>query len=255
MRGKRSSILSDELAKSFNGILNPRYSLSGGLRLKNRQLSSAPRPVDLFFVIGGTLLLAALVIFAELSEDLSAHWVAQFDTLVTAVIRAKPSSGLTAFMQLMTDMGSPVFLIMVALVFATTLYRRRLFPEALLLLISLVGGWGWDELLKRLFRRARPSEHWLTGASGYSFPSGHSMVSMALYGVLAYILLSYPLARRWRWPGILFTGAIILMVGISRIYLGVHYPSDVLAGFAAGGAWATICSAAIRKWNSKRAGD
>ncbi|HEX6038723.1 phosphatase PAP2 family protein [Longimicrobium sp.] len=121
-----------------------------------------------------------------------------------------------------------VFVVLVALLVA----RKR--GNALFWAVALGGAGALNQAAKLTFRRARP-ELWLSSAPEhtYSFPSGHAMGSMALVAALA--VLAWP--TRWRWWAIVVGGAFTLLVGFSRVYLGVHYPSDVVAGWSASLAW------------------
>jgi membrane-associated phospholipid phosphatase len=96
-------------------------------------------------------------------------------------------------------------------------------------------------LLKNFFERERPNINIIIEADGFSFPSGHSMGSMTYYGFLVYLVIrgkGKPLSKL----GLaILLCLVIVLIGISRIYLGVHYPSDVLAGFVAGSIWLVIC--------------
>ena len=86
-------------------------------------------------------------------------------------------------------------------------------------------------ILKHILKRPRPTGYRLIEVSGYSFPSGHSMVSMAYYGFLIYLIYKYVKNKYIKWISICILSIFICLIGISRIYLGVHYTSDVLAGF------------------------
>ncbi|NLN88199.1 MAG: phosphatase PAP2 family protein, partial [Syntrophomonadaceae bacterium] len=105
--------------------------------------------------------------------------------------------------------------------------------EAIFLNISLFSAWGMMSLLKNLFERSRPAGEALTIAAGFSLPSGHAMLAMAFYGFLAALLLRHRKRSRARWGAVLLFIWVIL-VGFSRIYLNVHYLSDVLSGFVFG---------------------
>jgi undecaprenyl-diphosphatase len=113
----------------------------------------------------------------------------------------------------------------------------RLARMAALLAISMVGMAALDLALKLAFHRPRPVAFFGPTPSSYSFPSGHAMGSVCFYGVLAAILAARARRRVAKWS--IWTGAVLLigMVGYSRIYLGVHYPSDVIAGYCAGAVW------------------
>lgn len=192
-------------------------------------------------LVAGLLSLLMLLPFLNLAGGLLQPEVVELDARVTAWVQGFRSPVMTVLMRGATALGSPVALTILALGGAAFLLRRRYRRESLALLASLVLGWGWDEVLKRLFRRARPPGPWLAEAFGYSFPSGHSVAAVAFYGVLAYYLARFILPRRWRPSVMALAGGVIALIGLSRVYLGVHYPSDVLGGFALGGAWASLC--------------
>ena len=120
-----------------------------------------------------------------------------------------------------------------ALILLWLVVRRRS-RDGLFFGLAVLGSLAINLVAKNYFARVRP-ELWLSIApeDSYSFPSGHAMASVSL-GVAATLLCWH---SRWRWPVLLASSAFIGLVGLSRIYLGVHYPSDILAGWAAGTAW------------------
>lgn len=96
--------------------------------------------------------------------------------------------------------------------------------------------------LKNIFQRSRPIfPQAFSVETGFGFPSGHTMISLAFYGVAAYIALTFIKSRNWK--VLTVTGALVIsvLIGFSRLYLGVHYLTDVLAGWAAGGLWLAVC--------------
>jgi undecaprenyl-diphosphatase len=117
---------------------------------------------------------------------------------------------------------------------------RRLWPEGVALLVAAAGGVGLMIALKALFHRPRPAE--IFSHLGYSFPSGHSFFALTIYGMLAYRLSRYapPRHRPLIWA---VAAALVLLVGFSRVFLGVHYPSDVTAGFLVALPWLWGCLA------------
>jgi undecaprenyl-diphosphatase len=146
--------------------------------------------------------------------------------------------------------GSPGFLIIVAALAMMRFWWSGRPRMALLFVVTVLGAYLLDEVLKLGFRRARPVAFFGLKAAGYSFPSGHALVSCASYGVLAAFSAARTGSRVRRW--MLRAGAALLigMIGISRVYLGVHYPSDVLAGYAAALVWVyTVASA--RRWRRR----
>jgi undecaprenyl-diphosphatase len=94
-----------------------------------------------------------------------------------------------------------------------------------------------NQVLKYIVQRPRPDGFRLISEVGYSFPSGHSMVSMAFYGLCAWMVWTYERDRILRWLCCLSFASIVVVVGMSRVYLGVHYASDVIAGFCVSLAW------------------
>jgi undecaprenyl-diphosphatase len=108
---------------------------------------------------------------------------------------------------------------------------------------AFAGGGALNWLLKRIVQRSRPvgSEEFLYGTS-FSFPSGHAMGSLIGYGMLAYLLIAFwPPARRHRTAVVVAALVLIALIGLSRLYLGVHFLSDVIAGYAAGAVWVAVC--------------
>ena len=122
------------------------------------------------------------------------------------------------------------------------LARQRNWKKLILLFSSVAGGALLNLVLKNIFQRSRPT---IPGAymveTGFSFPSGHSMVSLIFYGVIAYLALSYIKSKKWKVFITVITLMICALIGFSRLYLGVHFLTDVLAGWAAGGLWLAVC--------------
>jgi membrane-associated phospholipid phosphatase len=139
-----------------------------------------------------------------------------------------------------TFVGEPVIILLICLAFRSALlhYKRPL--EANTLGIAAVGAIGLNYSLKVLFARARPALwDWIINVGHYSFPSGHAMVSMVIYGFIGYILAKeFPQQQKQIFA---FTTGLIIAIGLSRLYLGVHWATDVLAGYAVGLAWLIAC--------------
>ncbi|WP_371915107.1 phosphatase PAP2 family protein [Fischerella major] len=150
-----------------------------------------------------------------------------------------------------TFLGEPVFLLLICLGIGIRLlyYHRR--SQATTLGIAAVGAIGLNYLIKVLFGRARP-QLWnrIVDVGQYSFPSGHAMISLVIYGFIGYLI-----AKRYpRWRAWIFTLTIILIIaiGFSRLYLGVHWPTDVVAGYAAGVVWLMTCILSLEMWRIYR---
>jgi membrane-associated phospholipid phosphatase len=198
-------------------------------------------------IFGLVLGLASLFLFAKLSDELLEKELAIFDQSVTLAVRYFSSDGMTTIMRGISYMGSPTVLVIVGLLVILYVgYFRRHFWDASLVPIALIGGIILNTSLKNLFHRERPELLRLVEVSGLSYPSGHAMVSFVFFGMMIYLMwMNY----QGRFGKIIFSllfGLLILLIGISRIYLGVHYPSDVVAGFAAGSFWLVSCIFSLR---------
>ncbi len=162
-----------------------------------------------------------------------------FDDAVYKFLSGFMSEGMTGFMKLMTFIGSgwSITVLAVAIPFsAFILKKKKYYATALMIPLNIAIGSLLNEILKQLFRRARPEILRLVKVTDYSFPSGHSMNSMIFYGFLAWLILKF-VQPRFKYPAAFISGLMILLIGTSRVYLGVHYASDVIAGFIIGLAW------------------
>ena len=141
-----------------------------------------------------------------------------------------------------TALGSPPVLLLFVLAVAGALAVRRQHQAIGLLLAASAGGELLNELLKRLFARPRPDPAFhLTAVGSLSFPSGHAMLSAIIYLTLAAFLARLVRSRDLKLYVVGVAFLLSLLVGVTRVYLGVHYASDVLAGWSAGLAWALVC--------------
>lgn len=187
------------------------------------------------------------LLFAYLGLLLTNQELGPFDQEITKIILAYRSPVITRWMKIITDMGSFHILagITIPLVFWLVVFKKR-YLDGIMMSLALPSSHGLTLLLKSTFFRARPDFSNLVSAPGYSFPSGHAMVSLVFYGMLAYLLTVNGLRYRNAAFAYFCLAALVMLIGISRIYLGVHYPSDVAAGFAAGAAWMIFCVSAWR---------
>ena len=194
------------------------------------------------------------VIFVLLARGISIQKVFHWDTTLFQTVRSVSNGRLTRFALAVTKLGTLQFQFL-CLVGGSVIYLwfRRI-GEPILLFLCLSGVWGINVALKAVFHRERPILDPYLMVGGYSFPSGHTMSSMAFYGMAGYLLWQ-TLRRRIKlaWVIPILTSIIVLTIGWSRIYLGVHYASDVVAGFAAGGIWLIICLAGTYQWRNFRA--
>lgn len=189
------------------------------------------------------MLLAALVVFAALADEL-AEWqpFVSLDRHVDEVLNERATPAATTAMQAVTWLGSTNGLVLLTLAACAVLLARRRVRAALLMGLALVGAEVLDALLKLEFARPRPSlaHPVVAQAGGYSFPSGHATGSMAVYGALAYLTLTTVRSRPAKATITVGALLVVLLIGFSRVYLGEHFPSDVIAGWCVGIAWVAI---------------
>lgn len=178
--------------------------------------------------------LAPLLLFGWLAEDVLEHQAFRFDDPLLLYVHHFATPGLDRFMLWMSLLGYQVGVVPADLVISLWLLLRRHLRAALFFILAVGGAGLLNQLAKSLFGRERP-KLWpsLAPEATFSFPSGHAMGSMALVTALVILLWS----TRWRYPILVLGSLFVLLVGFSRLYLGVHYPSDVLAGWVASLAW------------------
>jgi membrane-associated phospholipid phosphatase len=178
--------------------------------------------------------LVPLAVFGVLAEDVIDKEVFSFDRPILLFVHAHASPLLDAVMYFFTQAGSAVVLVPFNLVVFGVLIRRQQRAAATFWALSVAGAALLNLLCKIAFARPRP-DLWISplAQTTFSFPSGHAMQSMAVATALT--LLAWQ--TRWRWSVLAISVPFVLLVGLSRVYWGVHYPSDVLAGWAASFAW------------------
>lgn len=207
-----------------------------------------PRPLLLgvCLAIGAGVVVATASLFAEMLEVFDAEEeVGQFDVRLTETLARELSPSALRFFGTLTHLGDPLPLTLLVIGVGVLLLVRRQTSLALGWVVACAGAGLLNRLLKQIFERVRPvHEHGFAQADGYSFPSGHTSGSMVVYGMLAYLCLRL-LPPRWHLPCVLLASAFAFSIGWSRVILQVHWASDVVAGFAFGIAWLTVCIAAI----------
>ncbi|BAY19181.1 phosphoesterase [Anabaenopsis circularis NIES-21] len=162
------------------------------------------------------------------------------DTSILLTLQKLHTPLLDRLMVGITSLGEPPLLLLTCLTWEAMLLSRRRRLQATIFGMAAVGAISLNYLLKELFVRARPALwDYIINVNHYSFPSGHAMVSMVVYGCMGYSLSKeFP---QWRSQIFTLTVILILAIGFSRLYLGVHWPTDVIAGYAVGLVWLTAC--------------
>lgn len=180
------------------------------------------------------------IAFARVAEDyLTNDPLARWDVSFARWLSGERSTAGTDLFRVLTFFGSPVVALAIAAVVCIVLYRRRHLVEAALLPVVLGGSELLNLILKLSFHRARP-EVAFVDLETYSFPSGHAMISTAAYGALAYLTWCHVHTRGRRLLLAVGTVVLVTLISFSRLYLGMHYLSDVLAGVAGGAFWLAV---------------
>lgn len=191
------------------------------------------------------VLFICLVGFLALAEDVFNKEIMNGDIIGYKLISTfLISDFVTPIAKFITNFGGAIFLSIATVMLFLLIKNKKI---GLSIISNIVIITVLNQLLKRILQRPRPTEFRLVEEKGYSFPSGHSMVSMAFYGYLIYLIYRYIKNKYVKWTLITILSILICLIGISRIYLGVHYTSDVLAGFLLSISYLVIYISSIKK--------
>lgn len=196
-------------------------------------------------VVGFFALVACLFVFGTIAEGIRTHDVFTLDTTVMPYLHALASPALDTLMLSATFVGSNLVITPLFVIAIVQLARAHRPREALFLGIASIGSLVLNTTMKLIFQRPRPEFTWVTPPSDYSFPSGHTMNSLAFYVALAIVAWAV-FGRRVGIPAIVLAVVLAIVVGVSRIYLGYHYFTDVFGGLLAGTGWLLIVGAVFR---------
>ena len=191
------------------------------------------------------VLFICLVGFLALTEDVFNKEIMQGDIIGYKMISTfLISDFVTPIAKFITNFGGAVFLSIATIALLLLIKNKKIGLSIFsnIVIITIL-----NQLLKRILRRPRPTEFRIVEETGYSFPSGHSMVSMAFYGYLIYLIYRYIKNKYVKWTLITILSILICLIGISRIYLGVHYTSDVLGGFLLSISYLVVYISSIKK--------
>jgi len=217
-----------------------------GLRFVGVRAGRFYTAVGIFLIVGIAIAIAGTLAFAELGEHVREGATQTFDVAVLRWLGEHHTKLLTAAAVELTYLGTGTVVLAIVGVAALFLWHTEHKHSARLLLAAVAGNILLNGALKLVFHRPRPSVfEWQTVAVSSSFPSGHAMSATVCYGTVAYLVARL---QKHRWSRVLtLTGAVvlILLICVTRLYLGVHYPSDVLAGMLVGLAWASFCMATL----------
>ena len=191
------------------------------------------------------VLFICLVGFLALAEDVFNKEIMYGDIIGYKLISTfLISDFVTPIAKFITNFGGAIFLSIATIALLLLIKNKKIGLSIFsnIVIITIL-----NQLLKRILRRPRPTEFRIVEETGYSFPSGHSMVSMAFYGYLIYLIYRYIKNKYVKWTLITILSILICLIGISRIYLGVHYTSDVLGGFLLSISYLVIYISSIKK--------
>jgi len=199
-------------------------------------------PYYITILIALILFIAGLNVFVELTDELAENELGPFDDSITEFVLSFRQDSLTGFFEFMTEVGDRYAYIMISVLLGAYFFIRHrswkfIGQTVLVLMLSTLS----NVVIKKFVNRARPTLEHLVTVNTLSYPSGHSMSAMAFYGFLIYLSFQVNMPRIVRAIVVMLLIFIILCVGVSRIYLGVHFPSDVAAGFMGGLIWVTFC--------------
>ena len=192
------------------------------------------------------ILFICLIGFLALAEDVFHKEIMNGDIIGYEIIsKFLISDFVTLIAKFITNFGGAIFLIVLTIVLFVVIKNKKIGVSIFsnLVIVTIL-----NQLLKGILQRPRPTEYRIIEETGYSFPSGHSMISMAFYGYLIYLIYKYVKNKYIKWISIVVLSLLICTIGISRIYLGVHYTSDVLGGFLISISYLVIFISAVNKF-------
>lgn len=192
-----------------------------------------------------TLLLAfvlyagPILVFGAIADEVLEKEPIAFDTATLYAVRSLQSPQLDTTIPVLTDVGGVIGVAIISLILISIFYFKKRISDMVFYVSAVGGAAALNALIKLLFQRDRP-ELWqrLVTENGYSFPSGHAMASSAVAFTLVVLFWN----TKYRWLVVVISAIYMIFVAFSRLYLGVHYPSDIIAGWAASGFWVAITS-------------
>jgi len=219
-----------------------------------RNRLSPEKALGLHLTIGLIVMALGFWCFAEIADELEPDdSMVVRDQQVMNWFQEATTPRLTMAAHVVTALGSVAVLTAASIVTAIVLLRKRAWNRTIAVAATMIGGSLLNILLKHFFQRQRPIlENPLVTLDSFGFPSGHTMGSTLLFGLLA-LLITFSM-RSWLWQALVFLAAflIVAVIGVTRIYLGAHYLSDVLAAVAAGAVWLALCWTAVESFRKRK---
>ncbi|WP_158232277.1 phosphatase PAP2 family protein [Sporosarcina sp. P1] len=190
--------------------------------------------------------------FAYIARSIHLQTISSFDEPIIDFVQSAEAPGLTSIMKFFTTIGSTTSVTLLGILTLGVLLWKKYRAQAVLFTIVLIGTGILNQVLKLIFKRARPDFNRLIDIGGYSFPSGHTMMAFSLYTVLAYIIWRNLKTTGSRISIVIVAIFMIVMIAVSRIYLGVHFPSDIVGGILASSVWLFTSIAIYQRFQRKK---
>ena len=221
-----------------------------GNNYSHSQAAKKVKGISIRIVIVSVIFVAILLALLFITNHFVVKGETDFDSQVINFLRNRRTAATTRIMNFFTFFGStkflfPAYILIVLFYIFYVRNLKRSFNIAAIGLSSI----GLLLLVKNIFQRHRPPNPLIAAAKGYSYPSGHSSSAFTFCGILIYILWQSALSKLWKWAGTIFLFLFAALIAFSRVYLNVHYASDVVAGFCLAFLWLTICIGVLRRFN------
>ncbi|OBX24621.1 undecaprenyl-diphosphatase [Gelidibacter algens] len=199
-------------------------------------------PYIITFVVALVVVVGGINLFIELTETLKSELLADYDQQITQYVLSHRSPALTKYFIFVTHLGDVYgYLIVVGIFTVVSIFVFKRWKYIIQIFLVLALSALSNLILKRFVDRARPGIEHMVSVETLSYPSGHAMSAMAFYGFLMYLFYRFKINVFLKTGIIVLLGILILSIGFSRIYLGVHFPSDVAGGYIAGFIWVVFC--------------
>lgn len=195
------------------------------------------------------MLFILLLMIIAIVEDVFDKEIMKLDIMGYSLISSIIDESVTPIAIIITNLGGAIVICILTLISFILIKNKKI---SFCILLNLIISTFLNLFLKNIIQRPRPDEFRLIFETGYSFPSGHSMISMAFYGFLIYLSIKYLKNKKLKIILITLLSVLIIFIGISRIYLGVHYTSDVLAGFMISVCYLIVYTSLVKKYIIER---
>jgi len=200
-------------------------------------------PYLIIAIIAILIFVGGISLFLNLTDSVRDNTVSEYDESISDAIVAYRSPFLTDYFTFVTEVGDAigyaVVFVLCTLIFYLVFKNWKYVVQIATVMILALSS---NLILKQVISRARPTAEHLVEVKTLSYPSGHAMMSMAFYGFLIYLIHQFRFSKGLTWLLTVLFAVLILSIGVSRIYLGVHYPSDIAGGFIAGLVWVVFCA-------------